>query len=90
MVVELEGLSASLYAARMTFAEEWSISDGRFKLVAIGGEPAARVNLILKTMGRESDHKILELTAERLLLLDADGTTRYDWRRVAADSAPSD
>ena len=28
------------------------------------------------------EHEILELTAERMLLLDADGSTRFDWRRV--------
>ena len=82
MVVELEGLSAKLYANRMTFEEEWSIDGGQFKLLAVGGEPAVRVNLILKTMGNLSDHKILELTRDRMLLLDTDGTTKYDWSRV--------
>jgi hypothetical protein len=82
MVVELEGLSARLYADRMTFEEEWSVDGGQLKLLAVGGEPEARVNLILKTMGNLSDYKILELTGDRILLLDADGTTQYDWRRI--------
>ena len=82
MVVELEGLSAKLYADRMTFEEEWSIDGGRFRLLAVGGEPKARVNLILRAMGNLSDHKILELTRDRMLLLDIDSTTKYDWRRV--------
>ena len=51
-------------------------------MLAVGGEPEARVNLILKTMGNLSEYKILELTDDRALLLDADGTTQYDWRRI--------
>ena len=38
--------------------------------------------MILKTMGDRVDEPILELTEKRLLLLDVDGRTRYDWRRV--------
>jgi hypothetical protein len=33
-------------------------------------------------MGDRVDEPILELSGQRLLLLDADGKTRYDWRRV--------
>jgi hypothetical protein len=32
-------------------------------------------------MGDRVDEPILELTRDRLLLLDKDGETRYDWRR---------
>jgi hypothetical protein len=39
------------------------------------------VNMILKMMGDRVDEPILELTRDRLLLLDKDGETRYDWRR---------
>jgi hypothetical protein len=82
MIVELEGLSATLYADRMTFEEKWSVDGGHFKLIAIGGEPEVRANLILATMGNTSDLKILDLTRDRMLILDADGVTKYDWRRV--------
>ena len=81
MVVEPDGLNA-LISARLTFEEEWSIEGGHFRQKAIGGEPQTRVGLILKTMGTESDQKILELTTDRLLLLDAGGKTQYDWRRM--------
>ncbi len=81
MVVEPDGLNA-LFAARLTFEEEWRIDGGQFRLKAIGGEPETRVNLILKTMGTETDQKILELTTDRLLLLDSNGKTKYDWRRM--------
>jgi hypothetical protein len=82
MIVELEGMSAKLYASRMTFEEKWSIDRGQLKLKAVGGEPEVRVNLILSMMGDTSDLKILDLTTDRMLLLDADGTTKYDWKRV--------
>ena len=81
MVVEPDGLNA-LLGSRLTFEEEWVIENGRFKLKAVGGEPETSVRLILNTMGTESDQKILELSAERLLLLDSDGKTKYDWRRT--------
>ncbi len=48
----------------------------------VGGEPAEKVNLILNTMGDTADDTLLEVTDDRLLLLDKDGTTKYDWRRV--------
>jgi hypothetical protein len=32
--------------------------------------------------GDRVDEPILEVNGKRLLLLDADGKTRYDWRRV--------
>ena len=82
MVVELDGLKAMMFASRLRFDMEWSIETGRLKKRTVGGEPAGRVRLILATMGDRVDEPILELTARRLLLLDADGKTKYDWRRV--------
>jgi len=71
-----------LVAQRLTFNMEWSLAGGRLKKHSLGGEPAAQVNMILKTMGDTVDEPILELTEDRLLLLDQDGVTKYDWRRV--------
>ena len=85
MVVELDGVAATLYAKRMTFNEEWDIKNGQFILKVVGGEPEGRVNLIITTMGDVAEQKILELTADRMLLLDSDGVTEYDWRRVHVD-----
>jgi hypothetical protein len=82
MVVELTGLSARLYAKKLTIDEEWSIENGRVHMKMVGGEPKSRVNLIMKAMGDSTDQEILELTAERMHLLDPNGKTKYDWRRV--------
>lgn len=82
MVVELSGLKATLVAPRLQFNMEWSIADGRLKKHSLDGEPAVQVNMILKAMGDTVDEAILELTEDRLLLLDQDGKTKYEWRRL--------
>ncbi|MHB8867130.1 MAG: hypothetical protein ACYC6N_32610 [Pirellulaceae bacterium] len=85
MIVELSGMQAALFAARLQFDMLWSLEEGRLKKHTVGGQPEARVNMILKMMGDRVDEPILELTQDRLLLLDKDGETRYDWRRVTND-----
>ncbi len=81
MVCELSGMAATLFASRLEFNMEWSVEKGRLKKRTIDGKPERRVNVILKMMGDRVDEPILELTEERLLLLDKDGKTKYDWRR---------
>jgi|GEM_PF-868863 len=87
MVVELEGIGKKLFAARLSFDMEWSVADGRVTMKTLGGEPQSKVQMVLKLYGNEAEYKILELTDERMLLLDADGKTKYDWRRPAAKAA---
>jgi hypothetical protein len=82
MVVELEGLKATLFAHRLEFDMRWSIEKGRLKKRTVGGSPAVAVKMIVKMMGDRVDERILELTKDRLLLLDKDGKTKYDWRRA--------
>jgi hypothetical protein len=88
MVVELSGLTATLFAKRLHFDMVWSVEEGRMKKQTIGGEPAGKVELILKTMGDQVDEPILELTADKLVLLDKDGETKYTWTRI--NSGPAD
>ena len=82
MLVELDGVTSMVFASKMRFDMVWSVEGGRLQKRTIGGQPAGRVRLILAMMGDRVDEPILELTARRLLLLDADGKTKYDWRRV--------
>lgn len=82
MLVELSGLKAMMFASKLRFDMVWSIENGRLKKQTIGGEPSGRVKLILSTMGDSVDEPILKLTEQQLLLLDKDGETKYDWRRV--------
>lgn len=81
MVVELDGIGKKLFAARMSFDVEWNVADGHVTMKTLGGEPRSKVQLVLKLYGNEARYKILELTSDRMLLLDGDGKTRYDWRR---------
>jgi hypothetical protein len=85
MVVELSGLTARLFASRLEFDMVWSIENGRMKKQTLGGRPVGKVKAILSMMGDRVDEPILELSDDRLLLLDADGKTRYDWRRAASE-----
>jgi len=82
MQVELKGVTAALYASQLRFDMTWSLEGKKLTKKTIGGEPAAKVNLILNTMGDTAVDTILEITDDRLLLLDKDGKTQYDWRRV--------
>lgn len=87
MVVELDGIGKRLFAARLAFDLDWSVADGRIVMKTLGGEPKSKVQMVLKLYGSEADYKILELTDERMLLMDADGKTKYDWRRRGATAA---
>jgi len=81
MHVELSGFNAIL-GSKMRFDMIWSVKDGRLKKQTIGGEPSGRVSMILKMMGDRVDEPILKMTEQRMILLDKDGKTQYDWRRV--------
>ena len=85
MLVELNGLTATLFADRLRFEMRWSVGGGRLQKQTVGGEPAEKVQLILTMMGDRVDEPILELNAQRLLLLDKDGKTKYDWARIRPD-----
>jgi hypothetical protein len=82
MIVELSGWRAALSAPKLKFNMKWSLKGGHLKKQTISGEPETQVKMILSTMGDHVDEPILELTEDRLLLLDGDGKTKYDWKRV--------
>jgi hypothetical protein len=82
MIVELSGWRAALSAPKLTFNMKWSLTGGRLKKQTVSGEPEAQVKMILNTMGDHVDEPILELNQDHLLLLDGDGKTKYDWKRV--------
>jgi hypothetical protein len=82
MQVELSGISATLVGSRLRFDMLWSEESGHLKKHCVGGVPANEVQLLLKAMGDRIDERILELSHDRLLLLDKDGQTKYDWRRI--------
>jgi hypothetical protein len=82
MVVELNGLAATLFAAKLTFTEEWSVTDGKVTMKATGGEPAGKVRLVLSLHGDSSTQRIVEVTDDRMILVEEPSETRFEWRRV--------
>lgn len=88
MQVELSGLQAALFAARLRFDLRWTLDGKVLTKKTIGGEPADKVNLILNSLGNTAVDTILEMTDDRLLLLDRDGKTHYDWRRPSPAGKP--
>jgi hypothetical protein len=83
MVVEPSGVAGKVFAAKLTFEIEWTIADGRIVMTTVSGEPRKKTNLVINLYGTRAEYKLLHLDDSQLLLLDADGKTRYDWRRVA-------
>ncbi len=87
MVVELDGFAATLFAKTLTFQEEWSVADGKVTMNATGGEPAGKVRLVLSLHGDSSTQRIIEVTSERMILIEEPSETRFEWRRVRDPAA---
>jgi hypothetical protein len=82
MVVVPAGLAATLFAERLQFEMTWDIQEGRIIKKTTGGEPADKVRVIVKALGDRVEEEIQELTRERLVLVDQNGTTTYQWTRT--------
>jgi len=82
MVVELDGFAATLFAEKLTFQEKWSVAEGRVTMKATGGEPSGKVGLVLSLHGDTSTQKIVEVTDDRMILVEQPSGTRFEWRRV--------
>ena len=82
MLVELSGIQSFLVADKLRFDMKWSLDGKTLTKTTVGGDPADKVNLILGTMGDTAEDTLLEITEDRLVLLDKNGTTKYEWRRV--------
>jgi hypothetical protein len=82
MVVEPSGIAGKVFASKLTFEIEWTLADGRIVMTTVGGEPRKSTNLVINLYGTRAEYRLLHLDDDQLLLLDADGKTRYDWRRV--------
>jgi len=81
MVVELEGLGATLFAKKLTFDIEWRIEEGVLYLKTIGGAPKKKIALASRLYGDEAEEYILDLTEERFLV-EHDEDTDFEWTRV--------
>jgi hypothetical protein len=82
MVVEFDGWKARLFTPRLQIETTWTIEAGRFNRRTVGGQPADKVEFVKNRVGESASDKIVRVTADRMLLIDQDGQTQYDWRRV--------
>lgn len=90
MVVELSGAQALLFASKLEFEMKWSLKGNIITKTSLRGKPQEKANLILNTMGNTADDTILEITPDRMFLLDKDGKTEYDWKRSNTDEIGKD
>jgi hypothetical protein len=84
MVVQPDCWWSYLFGQELTFDIQWSIDKGQLTFKTSGGRPKDKAELVMKTFGRESCQPILELTEERMLVLDDDEETQKVWKRIAA------
>ncbi len=82
MEVTLTGAIAALYAQRLRFDLRWSIEQGKLVRECIGGEPAEKVELILRAMGRRTEDVIEVVSPRQLRTLGTDGVTTSTWERI--------
>lgn len=82
MLVEFDGWKARMFTPRLRIETTWTIDEGRFNRQTVGGEPADKVEFVKRRVGDRASDKIVKVTADRMVLIDQDGETRYNWRRV--------
>ena len=83
MVVELTGYKARLFTPRLELDIVWSIEAGKMHRRTVGGRPASKVEFVNKRAGVAVAEQILDLRADRMILLDRDGSRKYAWQRLA-------
>ncbi len=82
MVVELTGIKARLFTPRLELDIAWSIDEGKMRRRTLGGRPADKVEFVNRRAGVAVAEPVLQLTEQRMILLDQDGSRKYTWRRV--------
>lgn len=82
MLVELSGWKARMFTRLLRLEMTWQIEGGKLHRRTVGGEPADKVEFVNRRVGDRCAEPILQLTEDRLVLLDQDGKQQYDWRRV--------
>jgi hypothetical protein len=82
MTIEFDGWKARMFTPRLRIETIWHIENGQFERQTVGGQPADKVEFVKRRVGDRASDRIVEVTGERMVLVDQDGETRYDWRRV--------
>jgi hypothetical protein len=82
MLVEPAGAWAYLIGAKVTMQIEWKVEKGRAIMNSISGQPETAFKAITQLFGKERDREIVELTAEKLVLLDNEDGSKSEWTRA--------
>ena len=82
MVIKPDAVWSVLFGERLQIEIAWKIKGGRLIYHSKGGKPADKVASAQQMWGDHWDEKILELTDERLSILNSDGQTQSNWTRV--------
>lgn len=82
MLLELSGWKARLFTPRLRLEMVWAVEGGKLHRRTVGGEPADKVEYVNRRAGDRCAEPILELSGNRMRLLDQNGGQQYDWRRV--------
>ena len=82
MIVEFGGWKARMFTPQLRIETTWTIDEGRFNRQTVGGEPADKVEFVKRRVGDRASDLIVKVTGDRMVLIDQDGETRYNWRRV--------
>lgn len=73
---------SSFFGDRIELRMYWTLEKDRIDYGYSGGTPAEKVESARKSWGDHWNEQIVELTEDRLVLLNADGKTRSAWQRV--------
>lgn len=82
MVVELSGFKARLFTPRLELDIAWFIRDGKMHRRTVGGRPADKVEFVNQRAGVAVAEPVLELTGDRMVLVDQNGSQKYTWQRI--------
>ncbi len=69
---------------RIHYNWEYDPENTRVLFTATEGYPQKSYEYVLEKWGADQQQTVLEATAQRLLLLDGDNTTKHDWKRIEA------
>jgi len=67
---------------------EWTVENGRAIFGTPSGRPQEKFDRLIGLFGKDRNRKIVELTAERILMYDEQQEKFSEWKRVAADATP--
>lgn len=88
MFCRMKGVAAFMVGNEFQLNIKWNIIDGYAVFETVGGSPNSSVSAVNSLWGAKQKQKILDLSKDQVQLLDMDGETIYNWKRI--DKVPED